>query len=793
VTTRMFGERITRLEDDRLLTGRGRYTDDFAPHAAQAAFVRSEAAHARIRDIDVTGALDIEGVLGVYTYDDLEGGFAEPLPLLIPHDSLTEPRTQYALARDEVCFAGEPVAMVVAVDRYAAEDAAAAITVEYEELPVVVDLEHAAQPGSPTVHSDMEHNIAGVVGEETGDVEAAFAKAAHVFEWRFTMERSASTPMEGRAIVARYDSEEPSLLMYDSTQAPTGVRGGLAVLFDLDPECVNVVAPDVGGGFGVKVLQFYPEEVCVPWAARLLGRPVKWAEDRREHFIGSNHERGQIHRVKVAVDDDGRIQALDTRFLHDAGAYCPYGLILPIITAAQLPGPYKLDNYRYEYKAVYTNTVNTSPYRGAGRPHAVFVMERVIERVAHELGIDSIEVRQKNFIQPDEFPYNVGVSFQDGGPTVYDSGDYPAGLDLLLETLDYEGVRAEQQQAREEGRLLGLGIGFYVEGTGIGPYEGATVTILGDGSVTVATGLSTQGQAHETVFAQITADELGVPVERVKVVTGDTRRIGFGVGTFASRAAVVAGNAIQLTAAKVRSLAADLAARTLEVAPEDLVFEDGTVHVAGAPERSIPLGRLALISNPLRYAYGRDSAEAATLAQKAYAKSDRPLPEGTRPGLGAHEYFSPAGGVFAFGAHAAVVEIDRATCNLEIMRYVVMHDCGRVINPMVVEGQILGGVAQGIGGAFFERMAYDDEGQLQNASFMDFLIPYATEIPAVEICHMETPSPSNPLGIKGVGEAGVIPASATIANAVADATGVPIDQMPLSPLRLFEILDSNGL
>ncbi|CAN5746777.1 molybdopterin-dependent oxidoreductase [soil metagenome] len=792
MTTRMFGERITRLEDDRLLTGKGRYTDDFSPDAAQAAFVRSELAHALIKDIDVMGALDSDGVLGVYTYDDLHDGFAEPLPLLIPHDDRTEPRTQYVLARDEVCFVGEPIAMVVALDRYIAEDAAAAIIVEYEELPAVVDLERAARSDSPTVHTDMDHNIAGVVGEHKGDVDRAFANAPHVFEWRFAMERSASTPMEGRAIVARYDSEEPSLFMYDSTQAPTGVRGGLAVLFELEPECVNVVAPEVGGGFGVKVLQFYPEEVCVPWAARQLGVTVKWAEDRREHFIGSNHERGQIHHVKVGVDDEGRIRALQTHFLHDAGAYCPYGLILPIITAAQLPCPYKLDNYRYEYKAVYTNTVNTSPYRGAGRPHAAFVMERVIERVARELGMDGIDVRRRNFIQPDEYPYDVGVSFQDGGPTVYDSGDYPAGLELLLDTLDYESFRAEQKKARQDGRLLGLGIGFYVEGTGIGPYEGATVTILGDGSVTVATGLSTQGQAHETVFAQITADELGVPVERIKVVTGDTRRIGFGVGTFASRAAVVSGNAIQLTAKKVREIAADLASRTLEVAPEDLVFEGGSVHVSGAPDKSIPLGRLALISNPLRYAYGRDSAEAATLAQKAYAKSDRPLPEGTRPGLGAHEYYSPAGGVFAFGAHAAVVEVDPETCNLEIQRYVVMHDCGRIINPMVVEGQLLGGVAQGIGGAFFERMAYDQEGQLQNASFMDFLIPYATEVPSVEMCHTETPSPSNPLGIKGVGEAGVIPASATIANAVSDAIGVPIDEMPLSPLKLYEILHSDG-
>ncbi|MGI8562489.1 MAG: aerobic carbon-monoxide dehydrogenase large subunit [Candidatus Dormibacter sp.] len=788
MTTKLFGERVERREDGRLLTGAGRFTDDLAHDAAQAAFVRSDFAHARICDIDVSGALDVAGVLGVYTYDDLQGGFAERLPLLIPHRDLKSPRTQYALARNEVCYAGEVVAMVVARDRYIAEDAAQAIRIEYEPLPVVVDLEQAVAVGSPLTHSDAADNVAAHVSEMKGDVDGVLGSAPHVFKWRFRPERSASMPMEGRAVFARYDSGQDTIEVYDSTQAPTGIRAGLAELFELDWDRVHVIAPDVGGGFGVKVMQFYPEEVLVPWASRQLGMPVKWTEDRREHFIGSNQERGQIHDVRVGVDAEGRILTLDVRFLHDTGAYCPYGLIVPIITAAQLPGPYRLANYRYSFWSVFTNTVPVSPYRGAGRPQAVFVMERVIERVAHELGLDSLEVRRRNFIQPDQFPYDVGVSWQDGGPTVYDSGDYPGGFQLLLDSLGLDGARQQQAEARAEGRLVGLGVGCYVEGTGIGPYEGATIAILPDGTVSAATGLSTQGQGHETIFAQIVADELGVPLERISVTTGDTRRIGFGVGTFASRSAVVAGHAMLRAARSLREQTAKLASTTLEVAVEDLVFEAGAVHVRGVPEKSVPLGRLTLVSNPLRYAYGRDARFAAELAQRAYAKADRPLPEGSRPGLSALEYYSPAAGVFGFGMHAALVEVDRRTCNLKILRYVIVHDCGRIINPLIVDGQVLGGLAQGIGGAFYERIHYSPEGQIQNASFMDFLIPYATEIPPVELHHLETPSPRNELGVKGVGEAGTIPVPAVIANGLSDALGVPIDHVPLSPEELFQIL-----
>jgi len=779
MTTRMFGERVERREDARLVTGAGRFTDDFEHGAAEVAFVRSEHAHARIADVDVAGALDVEGVFAVYTHEDLDGGFAEPLPLLTPHEGLVAPRTQYALARDEVRYAGETIAMVVAADRYVAEDAAERIRVRYEPLPVAADLAQAAEDPA---------NLAGRFSEEVGDVDAALADAPHVFEWRFEIERSASMPMEGRAVVARWDDSERRLLVHDSTQAPTGIRGGLAALFGLDIEQVHVVAPDVGGGFGVKVMQFYPEEVLVPWAARQLDRPVKWTEDRREHFIGSNHERGQIHVVRVGCDADGRILALETRFVHDAGAYCPYGLIVPVITAAQLPGPYKLSSYRYEFRAVFTNTVSVSPYRGAGRPQGAFVIERTLDRIAAELAVDRAEIRRRNLVQPADLPYDVGVTFQDGGPTVYDSGDYPRGLEMLLDAVGYEGFAAERERAAAEGRRLGIGLAAYVEGTGIGPYEGAAVNVLRDGTVTVATGLATQGQAHETVFAQIAADELGVALEDVRVTTGDTRRIGYGVGTFASRSAVVSGNAVHMAATSVRRQAQELAARLLEADPEDIELADGEVRVKGAPGSAIGLGQLGVVANPLRYAFGRDATEAAMFARKAYASGEAPLREGATPGLNAVEYYSPRSGVFGFGMHAAVVEIDPDTCNLLIRRYVMVHDCGRVINPMVVAGQMHGGFAQGIGGAFYERIAYDESGQIVNASFMDFLIPYATEVPAPVLLHTETPSPNNALGVKGVGEAGTIAVPAAIANAVADAVGQPVDRMPISPLALFEML-----
>jgi CO/xanthine dehydrogenase Mo-binding subunit len=535
---------------------------------------------------------------------------------------------------------------------------------------------------------------------------------------------------------------------------------------------------------------FYPEEILVPLAAIRLGRPVKWTEDRREHLIAANQERGQVHDVEVAVDGDGRILALRDRFIHDAGAYTPYGIVVPIITSTQLPGPYRLPNYAVEFDVVYTNTAMVTPYRGAGRPHGAFVMERVIGLIARELGLEPAEVRRRNFIQPDEFPWDVGLTFQDGGPTRYDSGNYPLGLELALERIGFGDFRARQAEARRRGRFLGLGLGCYVEGTGIGPYEGAHVRVEPSGKVFVATGLTTQGQGHYTTFAQIAADALGCDPADVTVVTGDTSKFNWGAGTFASRALVTSGNAIGIAALKVRDKALRIAADLLEASPDDLELTGGAVRVRGVPDRALTLGALATVANPIRYAYGKEASEAALRLVRPRAGAV--LAPDEEPGLEARGYYAPPHATFASGCHAAIVEVDVDTGDLRILKYVVHHDCGTVVNPSVVEGQIHGGVAQGIGGAFYERIVYDEQGQPLTATFMDFLMPTAMEVPEIEIVHTETPSPLNPLGIKGVGEAGAIPVPALIAEAVDDALaplGVRVREMPLSPNRLRELID----
>src|SRR3989475_7547977 len=773
MTTRWFGERVQRIEDDRLLRGRGRFTDDIDEGALESVLVRTPYAHARIRSIDVSAARALPGVVRVYTAQDLPFGGTD-LPILIPHPSLTHGRTQRCLASEVVRYAGEAVAFVVAEDRAIAEDAAELIDVDYEPLPVVITPEAAAR-ADHLVHEDVPGNVAAEMVQEKGNVAAALESAPRRKRFHFRYERGAASPMEARAVWARWSDDERKLTVYDSTQSPTSIRGGLAVLFGLPESQVEVIAPDVGGGFGPKIMLFYPDELLVPYAAMQLGRPVKWTEDRQEHFTAVNQERGQVHEVEVGFDDEGRVLALDDDFIHDGGAYTPYGIILPIITAAQVPGPYRIANYRVRFRDLYTNATPTSPYRGAGRPHACFVMERTLDAIASELGIDRIELRRRNLIQPDQFPYDVGVMWQDGNAVVYDSGDYPALLERAVAMLG----------PKPNGDNIGMGVGVYVEGTGVGPYEGAHVQVLVSGKVVAATGIPSQGQAHATVWAQVVADELGVDVKDVEITSGDTRRFPWGVGTFASRGAVTAGNAMHVAARMVADKAKHIAADHLEAAVEDLELAGGLVRVKGSPDRGIPLGAVAVLSNPVRYAFGGGTEAATQFA--ATPREGAPLGDGEQPGLEATGYYSPPGSTWASGCHAAYVRVDPKTFRLEILKYVVVHDCGRVINPLVLQGQIEGGVAQGIGGAFYERLAYDGDGQLRNASFMEFLMPYATEIPPIEIDHIETPSPLNPLGVKGAGEAGVIPVGAVLASAIEDATGIEITEMPLSPLRLFEL------
>jgi CO/xanthine dehydrogenase Mo-binding subunit len=515
--------------------------------------------------------------------------------------------------------------------------------------------------------------------------------------------------------------------VWDTTQAPIPIRNGLAAMLGLSEAQVRVVAPFIGGGFGPKIMMFYPEEMLVPWIALQLGRPVKWIEDREENFSATSQERGQIHDAEMALDGDGKILGIHDVYLHDTGAYDPYGLTVPINSQCTLLGPYDVPNYYSEFKAVFTSKPIVTPYRGAGRQHGVFVVERLLDFAARELGIDRTEIRRRNFLAPDDFPHNHEIIYQDFAPLVYDSGNYEPVLDKALEMVGYdEFVKETQPQLRAEGKHVGIGVVAYVEGTGIGPYEGARVQVQASGKVSVATGIGTQGQGHFTSFAQIVADQVGVDVRDVEVVTGDTDQFHWGAGTFASRGAVVAGNAVHAAAKDVRRRILEVASDHLEVAAEDLEIADGEVRVKGVPSSAILLGELALKANPMRGA----------------------VKPGTEPGLEATNYFGPERGATASGVHALILEIDPETMQIDIRKYIVVHDCGQVINPLILDGQVHGGVAQGLGNAYYEQLHFDGEGQLLNASFMDYLLPTALDVPRIETGHCETDSPLNPLGIK---------------------------------------------
>lgn len=778
--TRHIGRPVTRNEDPRLLTGRALFVDDVAlPGMLHAAFLRSPHAHAEIRSVDAAAALARPGVVAVVTAEDL-GAFWRPGPLLVPPPPIAgmtfRQRCQVPLAKGIVRHVGEPVAMVVAESRYVAEDALADIAVDYAPLPAAGDLEAALAEDAPRVHADLPDNIAAEVRQAKGDYAAARARAAHLVRRRFRYDRGASVPMETRGIVADWDARADRLTVWDTTQAPVVIRNGLAAMLGLSERQVRVVAPFIGGGFGPKMMMFYPEEVLVPWMALRLGRPVKWIEDRLEHFFATTHERGQVHEAELALDAEGRILGVRDEFLMDTGAYDPYGLTVPLNSQCTLLNCYDIQAYESRFRAVFTNRTLVSPYRGAGRQHGIFVIERLLDAAARELGLDRVEIRRRNLIPPDRFPYRNEVIYQDFGPLTYDSGNYAPILDKALDAIGYHRFLSEEQpRARAEGRHLGLGVVCYVEGTGIGPYEGARVRVQASGKVTLATGIGTQGQGHYTAFAQVVAEQLGVDVRDVEVTTGDTDQFDWGVGTFASRGAVVAGAATHEAAAAVRAKVLKTAAGHFECAEEDLVLADGKVSIAGVPERAIALGDLARLSNPLRGA----------------------VKPGTEPGLEATRYFGPEMGATAAGVHAMVVEIDAGTLRPTILRYVVVHDCGTVLNPLILAGQIHGGVAQGIGNAFFEQLAWTEDGQLLNASLADYLLPTALDVPRMELHHTVTPSPLNPLGTKGAGEGGAIPVGALFAQAIEDALdlpsrGIEIAEIPLSPSRLWEIANPAG-
>jgi carbon-monoxide dehydrogenase large subunit len=768
--------RVPRNEDARLLTGRALFVDDVQlPGMLHVAFVRSEHAHGRITSIDVSAAKLRAGVRAVYTAADL-GDYLKPGPILVsppPIPNLVfHGCTQLPLAKDKVRHVGEPIAMVVAESRYVAEDAIRDVVVEIDPIDAVVDLEKGLAPDAPLIHEHLTSNLAAHVIQRKGNYASAKAKADLIVKRRFHYDRGASAAIENRAVVVDWNAKSEEMTIWDTTQAPIPIRNGLAAMLGLLESQVNVIAPFVGGGFGPKIMMFYPEELLLPWAAMRLKCPLKWTEDRQENFYATTQERGQVHDAEMALTKDGRILGVHDVFLFDTGAYDPYGLTIPINSQCTLIGPYEIPDYESEFTAVFTNKTIVTPVRGAGRQHGVFVSERLLDLAARELGIDRVEIRKRNLIGPDKFPVNHEIMFQDSAPLIYDSGDYLPTLEQAAELIGYEQfIRDEQPRLRAEGRHVGIGVACYVEGTGIGPYEGARVTIEPSGKVRCATGVGTQGQGHFTVFAQLIGDVLGVDVQDVRVVTGDTREFHWGTGTFASRGAVVAGSACHAAASAVREKVVALASSVLNVPADRLELSGGRVYDTQDPQRGISLGELSGKANPLRGAV-------------------RP---GTEPGLESTAYFGPDRGSTASGVHAIVVEVDPETATVEIKRYLVVHDCGTIINPMLVEGQIHGGVAHGIGNAFYEKLIYDEQGQLLNASFMDYLLPTATDVPPIETAHRETASPYNVVGLKGVGEAGCIPTGAVFAQAIEDAlagSGVEITEIPLSPNRLFELIEA---
>jgi len=766
--TAPIGLSVKRREDRRLLTGRGHYVDDVRlPHLCHAAIVRSPHAHARIVGVDARRATALPGVLAVLTIADLPE-CAAAVPSLVTSTRF-RPYVQPAIAGPKVRHAGEAVAVVVADDVYRAADAAEVVDVRYAVLPAVATVEAALAKGAARVFDEWPDNVAGPSAGAVGDVTRGFAQAHVVVEARLSVPRVAAMPIEPRGVVAQPDAPDGRLTVWASTQMPFAVRAAVAAALDLAEEQVRVIAPDVGGGFGAKG-HVYPEDVLIPAVARRLGRAVKWIETRREHFLATAPDRDQHHQLRLGVASDGAIAAIETTFTRDGGAYPVLGDVITLNTINHLPGPYRVAHLKGSAVNVVTHKTFTGAYRGAGRPEVAYVLDRLLDRAARRLGMDPAELRRRNLIRFDEMPYTTGLRYRDGIPIVYDPADYPAAFDRLLARFGYDEWRAAQKGRRASPRPIGIGLSAYLEGTGIGPFEGADVRIDPSGMVYLQIGVSSQGQSHETTLAQVCAAELGVDTERVVVVGGDTAALGYGNGTIASRVAAVAGPAVARTSREVARKARLVAGELLECALTDVVFADGRAHVAGMAGRSIELGELA-----------RGSLRSPTL-----------LLEGA-PGLHACAFFRPETVTWAFGAHACALEVDVETGAVRLLRYAAVHDCGRPLNPMVVEGQLHGGIVQGIGAALGEELIYDGGGQLLTGSLMDYGVPKADEVPPLDVVALDFPSTRNEMGIKGVGESGIISPVPAIANAVEDALAdrdVAIERVPLTAASVWEALRS---
>ncbi len=769
------GRSLLRREDRRLLRGQGQFIADLAlPRMLHAVLVRSPVAHARIRSIDLSRAAAAPGVVLALNGADL-------LQLLppVPEGQISLPRKwtsviqhkflnpqQPLLAHDKVRHVGEAVAVIVAESRDQAEDAAELAILDLEELPAVVDPEAALRPDSPIVHDRFQTNLIGAFSVGRGDADAALAGAAHRLRRRFYHHRYAAVPMECRGVVSAYDPRTDSATIWSSTQVVHWVRREAAGLLGLPEARVRCIALDVGGGFGGKG-HVYPEDLLVTFLARKLGRPVRWIEGRSEHLMSATHSRDQLHDVEVGFDDDGHILAIRDDYVVDCGAWNPIGSGVAYNTAVHLTGPYKIENLAASGRIVVTNKVPNAPYRGAGRPEAAFAMERTIDLVARTLGLEPAEVRRRNMIRADEMPYSVGIPYRDGEPIVYDSGDYPGALQKALGAVGgVEAFRRRQSEARKAGRHLGLGIGCYIEGTGVGPFESAFVRIDPSGKVYVSSGACPQGQGMETIFAQVAADLWKVPPEDVVIALADTAAIAIGFGTMASRSTVTLSAAMHHASERLREKVFAIAGNLLECAPADLELRNGGVGVVGVPGTTVSLARIAQAARP-----GWDNER----------------PPGVDAGLEEIYYWQPQTVTWSYAAHVAIVDVDIETGRVGIEDYAVAHDCGVVVNPMLVEGQIMGGAAQGLGGILLEGIAYDANGQLLSGSLMDYALPTASDIPAMRILHQHSPSPLNPLGVKGVGEGGAVAPPAAIANAVCDALapfGVEVNATPIKPERL---------
>jgi carbon-monoxide dehydrogenase large subunit len=781
------GRSLLRREDRRLLRGEGQFVADLVlPKMLHAVLVRSPVAHARIRAVDLKRAIAAPGVMAALNGADL-------LQLLppVPEGQISLPKKwtthvqhkflnpkQPLLAHDKVRHVGEAAAIIVAESRYAAEDAAELVTLDLDELPAIVDPEAALRPGAPIVHERFDTNLIGQFSVGKGDADRVLAGAPHRLKRRFSHHRYAAVPLECRGVVSAYDPRTQSVTSWSSTQVVHWVRREIATTLGLAEERVRVIALDVGGGFGGKG-HAYPEDLLVPFLARRLGRPVRWIEERREHFMSATHSRDQLHDVEIGFDDEGRILAIRDDYIVDCGAWNPIGSGVAYNTAVHLTGPYRIEHLAASGRIVATTKVPNAPYRGAGRPEAAFAMERSIDLVARALGLEPAEVRRRNMIPADEMPYSAGMIYRDGEPIVYDSGDYPGALEKALAAIGgVAAFRRRQAEARDGGCCLGLGIGCYIEGTGVGPFEGAVVRIDPSGKIYASSGACPQGQGMETIFAQIVADQWKVTPEDVVISLADTAVIPMGFGTMASRSTVTTSAAIHHASLRLREKAFAIAAHLLECATGDLELRDGGVGIVGVPGAAVSF---------------------ANLAQAARPGWDHGRPPGIAAGLEETYYWEPPTVTWSYAVHAAIVEVDRETGRVRIEKYVIAHDCGVVVNPLLVEGQVRGGTAQGIGGILSEAIAYDAGGQLLSGTLMDYALPTASDVPAIEVIHQHTPSPLNPLGVKGVGEGGAVAPPAAIANAVCDALtpfgapfGLEINATPIRPAELVSAARAAG-